>query len=70
LTKQQPFWRAGDPAAVERLGLFQIWVYEQQGFQAFVALRTTALGPDLDELKRAMLAALGTVRVVTPTKIE
>jgi len=70
LTQPQGFWRPGDTTASELPGLFQIWMYEQQGFQVFAALRTTAKDVELDDLRKLMVAALGTVRVVTPTKIE
>lgn len=70
INKPQPFWRAGDTTPVERPGLFQIWMYEQQGFQVLVGLRTTMTDDELNELRRNVVAALGTVRVVTPTKIE
>lgn len=70
LTQPQTFIRPNDGSTVEVTGLFQVWMYEQQGFQAFVALRTSATNQELDELRQSIVAALGTIRVVTPTKIE
>jgi hypothetical protein len=71
LEKLQAFLlRAGDAEAAERNGLFQIWMYEQQGFQTFVALRTSATDEERNQLRKLVVAALGTIRVVTPAKIE
>jgi hypothetical protein len=70
LTGSNVFWIEGNPQADHLAGTFIVWMREQQGFQVFVGLRVSTMGVDLEPLKKLVTASLGTVRVVTPVKIE
>lgn len=69
-TGSNTFWQEGSAIADYGGGTFIIWMLEDRGFQVFLSLRATNLNANLDEMKKLMTAAVGTVKVTTPVKID
>ena len=70
LSGPNAFWLEGNTTPEDLVGTYMVWMREDKGFQVFLGLRTSKLNVDEKEMYRVMQAAAGTVRVVSPVKID